>query len=84
MMMSLSVLPGTRGLIVQIAIGERRAVVQDEFRFAFARGLDGLIKIKRSVISFQTLWSAKSPDRLSMRKSGLRQVQCILIVHRTF
>ena len=67
---------------MNIAVGERRAVVQDEFRFAFARGLDGLIKINRLPF-LETLRFAGHQIGFH-GKVRLRQIQCILVVHRTF
>ena len=64
---------------MNIAVGERRAVMQDEFGRSGPGGLDFLIKLAGLPL-FQTERFAR--DQVGFhRKTGLRQIQCFLVIH---
>ena len=68
-----------RGADVDVAVGERRAVVQDEFLRARALGLDFRIKPG----GFPFLQPLRFPrDQVGLhREIGARQIQCVFVVH---
>ena len=64
---------------MNVAIGERRAVVQDEFFGTGAGGLDFLVEA-RCLPFFQTLRLAR--DEIGLHgEVRARQVQCVFVFH---
>lgn len=66
---------------VDIAIGERRAVVQHKFLGPCARCADGVVEVGRLPF-LEALWFAQDEVRLH-GEVGFRQVECVFIVHRS-